>query len=95
MFHDGGFVEALDKGAPVIAGGHDAVVFQLDQRLLNRNAADPEPHRDLIAVDAVATAQFPRQYQVENVRNDLVLFFDPVLFWHPFLECLSNPVRST
>ncbi|OBG62239.1 hypothetical protein A5702_24715 [Mycobacterium sp. E3339] len=95
MLEHGGFVEPLDECAAVIAGRHNAVVFELNQRLLNRNAAHPEPQCDFIAVDAVAGAQLPRQQEVKDVRNNQVFFFDPVFLWHSFLSLFSNPVRPS
>ena len=71
-----------------------AVVFELDQRLLNRDATDSQAHRDLVAVDAVAAAQLPGQHQVEDVRNNQVFFFDPVFLRHLVLESLSNPLAA-
>ena len=47
---------AFDERAPVITGGHNAVVLELDQRFLNGDAAHSQTVRDLIAVDAVAAA---------------------------------------
>src|ERR1700761_2521060 len=88
MLKDGGFVEPLDERAPVIAGGDDAVVFELHKCLLNWDAAYSHPERDLIAVDTVAAAQLPGQYQVEDVVNNLIFFFDPVFLRH---QSLSNP----
>ena len=86
MFEDARLVEPLDERAPVIAGGHDAVVFELNQRLLNGDAADSETVRDFVAVDAVAAAQLASQNQVEDVRYNLVLFFDSVFLRHPSLR---------
>lgn len=43
MFQDGGDVEPLDERAAVIASRHNAVVFELNQRLLDGNPADPRP----------------------------------------------------
>lgn len=61
MFQDGGDVEPLDERAAVIASRHNAVVFELNQRLLDGNPADPQAVRDFIAVDAVPAAQFAGQ----------------------------------
>src|ERR1700756_4514881 len=88
MLEDGGFVEPLDERAPVISGGDDAVVFELHKCLLYRDAAYSQAKRDLIAVDTVATAQLPSHYQVEDVVNNLVFFFDPIFLRH---QSLSNP----
>ncbi len=87
MLEHAGFVEPLDERAPVVAGRHDAIVLDLDQGLLDRDATDPQADRDLVAVDAVAAAQLARQHQVEDVVDDLVLFFDSVFLRH---ESLSN-----
>jgi hypothetical protein len=65
-------------------------VLELDQRLLNRDAAYAQANRDLVAVDAVAAAQLAGQHQVEDVRNNLVLFFDPVFLGHPFLSLFQR-----
>src|SRR6202008_631113 len=54
----------------------------------NWDATYSQPERDLIAVDTVAAAQLPGQYQVEDVVNNLVFFFDPVFLRH---RSLSNP----
>ncbi|EPQ72332.1 hypothetical protein MMEU_3714 [Mycobacterium marinum str. Europe] len=40
----------------MIARGHDSVVFELDQRLLDGDPADPEAPCDLVAVDTVAAS---------------------------------------
>ena len=95
VLEDGGFIEPLDKGAAVVTGGHNAVVFELDQCLLNGDPADSQAHRDFIAIDAIPAAQLAGQQQVEDVRNNQVLFFDPVFFRHRFAESLSHPVRPS
>ncbi len=79
--HDG-FVEALDERAAVIPRGQDAVVFELNDGLLDRHAAQAELVRDLIAVDSIPRTQLASQHQVDDVRNNLVFFFYPVPLRH-------------
>src|SRR5437588_8144277 len=86
MLEDRGFVESLDERSAVITRGDYAVVFELHECLLNGDTTYAQPERDLIAVDAVAAAQLPGQYQVEDVVNNLVFFFDPVFLRHQSLS---------
>lgn len=90
VLEDGGFIESLDKGAAVVPGGHNAVVLELDQCLLNGDPADSQAQRNFVAVDAVPAAQLAGQQQVEDVRNNQVLFLDPVFLRH----LLSNLFRA-
>ena len=57
-------------------------MFELDHRLLDRHAAEAEFLGDLVAVDPIPGAQLAGQYQVDHVRDHLVLFFDPVFLGH-------------
>jgi hypothetical protein len=57
---------------------------------LNRDATYSQAKRDLIAVDTVAAAQLPGQYQVEEVVNNLVFFFDPVFLRHSILSLFQT-----
>jgi hypothetical protein len=89
VFPHGGFVETLDERAAVIAGGQDAVVFELAQGFLDRHAAQAKVLGDAIAVDPIAGAQLSRHHQVDDVRDDLVLLFDPVSLGHGAAKFLT------
>ena len=82
MLEDDGLVEALDERAAVIAGGQDAVVLELDDSFLDRHPAQAELVGDLVAVDPIPRAQLAGQHQVDDVRNNLVLFFNPIPLGH-------------
>ena len=82
VLEDDGLVEALDERAAVVAGRQDAVVLELDDGLLDRHPAQAELLGDLVAVDPIAGAQLASKHQVDDVRNDLVLFFDSIPLGH-------------
>ena len=90
---DGVFVEPLDECPAVITRGQQAVVLELDDGLLHRNATHPKAGSDLVAVDAVTCAQLAGQHQVKDVRNDLVFLFDAVLLRHVLLSPRSANSR--
>ena len=82
VLEDDGLVEALDERAAVVAGGQDAVVLELNDGFLNRHPAQAELVGDLVAVDPIPRAQLASQHQVDDVRDNLVLFFDPIPLGH-------------
>ena len=51
-------------------------MFELHDRLLNRDAAYADVFDDLVAVGAVTGAQLAGQHQVDDVGNHLALLFD-------------------
>ena len=79
--HDG-LVEALDERAAVVSGRQDAVVLELNDGFLNRHPAQAELVGDLVAVDPIPRAQLASQHQVDDVGNNLVLFFYSIPLRH-------------
>ena len=57
-------------------------MLQLDQRLLDRDATQPQGCGDLVAVNAITGAQPTAEKQLEDVRDNLVFFLDAVAFGH-------------
>ncbi len=82
VFEHDGLVEALDERAAVVAGGQNSVVLELNDGFLNRHPAQAELVGDLVAVDPIPRAQLASQHQVDDVRNNLVLFFDSIPLGH-------------
>ena len=77
-----GLVEALDERAAVVAGGQNSVVLELNDGFLYRDPAQAELVGDFVAVDPIPRAQLASQHQVDDVRDNLVLFFDSIPFGH-------------
>ena len=77
MFAQAGLVEPLHERAAVIPRLQDAVMFELHQRLLHRDAAQSEGGGDLVAVHPVAGPQPAGQQQLEDVGYDLVFLLTP------------------
>ena len=83
-------VEAMDECAAVVARLQDAVVFELNQGLLHGHPAQSEGSGDLIAVHPITGPQPASEKQVEDMRNDQVLLFDPIAFGHRPLRAVPD-----
>ena len=75
-------VEPFDVRTPVVLGRQNPVVLELHDGLLNRDSAEPEFVRDLVAVQPVSRPELAGQYQVDDVRDHEVFFLDPILLGH-------------
>src|SRR5690242_1146713 len=92
--HDG-LVEPFDVRAAVILRGEDAVMLELNHCLLYRHAAQSELVGDLVAVDPVTGAELSGQHQIDHVRDNEVLFLNPVLLRHGGDSvCLDMPTSE-